>query len=90
MKYLEISIRAEGSQEYARMETYILDTPVEKIRTKKRPMVIICPGGGYEKLSYREGEPIAIHFMNQGYHACVLRYSVTPARYRQRFWSLGR
>lgn len=89
MKYLEISIRAEGSQEYARMETYILDTPVEKIRTKKRPMVIICPGGGYEKLSYREGEPIAIHFMNQGYHACVLRYSVAPARYPTALLELG-
>ena len=81
MRYEEIPIHVEGSLDYVRLETYILDTPIEKIMTKKRPMILICPGGAYEKLSYREGEPLAIHFMNQGYHACVLRYSVAPARH---------
>lgn len=81
MKYTEIPIRVDGSREYVKLETYLLDTPIEKIMTKKRPMIIICPGGAYEKLSFREGEPIAIHFLNQGYHACVLRYSVAPAKY---------
>ena len=81
MRYMEIPVRTDCSQPYARLETYILDTPADKIRIARRPMVIICPGGGYEKLSYREGEPLAVHFMNQGYHACVLRYSVVPSRY---------
>ena len=49
MKYLEIPIEVNGSVEDARLETYILDTPVEKIHIKKRPMIVICPGGGYEK-----------------------------------------
>ena len=31
MKYLEIPIEVNGSVEDARLETYILDTPVEKI-----------------------------------------------------------
>lgn len=81
MKYTEIPIRVEGSDEHAKLMAYILDTPSENILTKKRPLVLICPGGAYEKLSYREGEPLAIHFMNQGYHACVLHYSLAPTRY---------
>ena len=89
MRYMEIPVRTECSQPYARLETYILDTPADKIRIARRPMVIICPGGGYEKLSYREGEPLAIHFMNQGYHACVLRYSVVPSRYPAALLELG-
>ncbi len=89
MKYLEIPIRTEESLEYARLETYILDTPAEKIRIKKRPMILICPGGGYEKLSYREGEPLAVHFLSKGYHACVLRYSVAPVRYPVPLLELG-
>ena len=89
MRYLEIPIQVEGSLEYAKLETYLLDTPTEKIRIQKRPMVVICPGGGYEKLSYREGEPLAVHFLDQGYHACVLRYSVAPARFPTPLLELG-
>ncbi len=89
MRYVEIPVQTEGSEPYAKMETYILDTPSEKIAVKKRPMVVICPGGAYEKLSYREGEPLALHFMNRGYHACVLRYSVAPARYPTALLELG-
>lgn len=81
MRYIEIPIQAEGSGDYVKLETYLLDTPVEKIMIKKRPMILICPGGGYERLSYREGEPVAVQFLNQGYHACVLRYSVAPSRH---------
>ena len=89
MRYLEIPVQVEGSMEYAKLETYLLDTPTEKIRIQKRPMVVICPGGGYEKLSYREGEPLAVHFLDQGYHACVLRYSVAPARFPTPLLELG-
>lgn len=89
MKYFEIPIQKEGSLEYVRLETYLLDTPGDKIRIQKRPMVVICPGGGYHTLSYREGEPLAIHFLNQGFHACVLRYSVIPARFPTPLLELG-
>lgn len=89
MRYMEIPIQVEGSGDYVKLETYILDTPVEKIKVKKRPMIIICPGGGYERVSFREGEPIAIHFLNQGYHACILRYSVAPVRYPVSLLEIG-
>ena len=89
MRYMEIPIQAEGSRDYVRLETYLLDTPEDKIRIKKRPMILICPGGGYERLSYREGEPVAIHFLNQGYNAGVLRYSVAPARHPSPLLEIG-
>lgn len=89
MRYLELPIRAEGSQDHARAELYLLDTPVEKIKIQKRPVVVICPGGGYHKLSYREGEPLAMQFLSQGYHACVLRYSIDPARFPTPLLELG-
>ena len=36
------------------------------IAIEKRPLVLICPGGGYEYTSDREAEPIALAFMAQG------------------------
>lgn len=83
MIYEEIPVKTEGSLEYARLQMYILDTPGESIglKIRKRPMILICPGGGYYKTSYREGEPVAMYFLGKGFHACVLRYSVSPARF---------
>ncbi len=43
----------------------------------RRPMMLICPGGGYSHLSPREAEPIARAYMAQGYNAAILYYSVT-------------
>ncbi len=40
----------------------------------KRPLVLICPGGGYGYTSDREAQPIANSYNAQGYHALVLRY----------------
>ncbi len=45
---------------------------------RKRPCVVICPGGGYEYCSEREMEPIALKFTSKGYNAFVLDYSVMP------------
>ena len=38
--------------------------------------MIICPGGGYEYQSDREGEPVALEFLKRGYQAFVLEYAV--------------
>ena len=35
----------------------------------------MCPGGGYQRTSDREAEPMALTFMAMGYHVAVLRYS---------------
>lgn len=41
-----------------------------------RAAVLILPGGAYEHLSKREGEPVALKFLSQGYQAFVLEYTV--------------
>lgn len=42
----------------------------------KRPGVLILPGGGYSMCSNREAEMVAYPYLQAGYHAFVLRYSV--------------
>lgn len=74
---------SEGNAENsstAEYEAYLLDWDQEMIR-KRRPAVIICPGGGYGHLSCREGEPVAMKFLSMGYHAFVLSYSLAPVRF---------
>lgn len=48
---------------------------------RKRPAVLILPGGGYQHVSPREAEPVAMRFLARGYTAFVLEYSVTPSRF---------
>ncbi|MBC6973637.1 alpha/beta hydrolase [Bacillus sp. CGMCC 1.60114] len=74
-----IDIRTENSE--AKLYTYFLNNSPEIDSNRKRPTVIICPGGGYEFTSDREAEPIAIRMMAIGFNACVLRYSVHPATF---------
>ena len=51
---------------------------IDVYETKEPPKaaVVICPGGGYENLSDREGEPVAKQFLQDGYMAIVLWYEV--------------
>ena len=56
---------------------------------EKRPVIVVCPGVGYEFTSDREAEPIAIKFSAMGYHAVVLRYFVAPDRYPTQLLQLG-
>ena len=43
-----------------------------------RPMIVVCPGGGYRFLSGREAAPIAEYYYNAGFNAAILRYSIAP------------
>ena len=52
-----------------------------EIAVKQRPAIIVFPGGGYEFLSDREAEPIALAFAAQGYCSFILKYAVKPAVY---------
>jgi len=48
----------------------------DELCISKRKAIIICPGGGYQFLSEREAEPIALAYMAAGLNAFVLRYSI--------------
>lgn len=61
---------------------YLPDPMTEMKRDNwKRPCLVICPGGGYGMVSQREGEPIALHFLPDGYNVFVISYSVAPHRF---------
>lgn len=77
----KIDISVDSYQETAALYTYFLDNSPEMIPDRKRPLVLICPGGGYEMTSDREAEPVAIQYIAKGYQAAILRYSVKPAKY---------
>ena len=57
------------------LDCYILDDDII-YKAKYRPAVIVIAGGGYTHRSHFEGEPVAINYLNAGYHAFVLNYSV--------------
>ncbi len=45
-------------------------------KTIKRPAVLILPGGGYSLCADHEAEPVAYPYLEAGFQAFVLRYSV--------------
>ncbi|MCD8014571.1 MAG: alpha/beta hydrolase [Lachnospiraceae bacterium] len=89
MRYETIDIKNKDSMDYAALYLYLLDASPE-IPIPIRPMVVICPGGGYEFLSDREAEIVAMQYLSMGYHAAVLRYSVAPAVYPTALLELGK
>jgi acetyl esterase/lipase len=77
MRLERIPLRPDRGDVY--LQAYWLENSPEFQAGMQRPVVIVCPGGGYRGTSDREAEPVAMRFVAQGYHACVLRYSVmTP------------
>lgn len=54
---------------YARTES-------DEMKRRLRPAMLVLPGGAYAMLSDREGEPIAIKFLERGYVSFLLSYSV--------------
>lgn len=62
----------------ATLEGYILDCRLALGQEKKRPAIIVCPGGGYVYCSDAEAEPVALSYTARGFHAFILRYSTGP------------
>ena len=81
MIHKKISVKIGEHHPTAEITTYMIGNSEELYDGRLRPLIIICPGGGYEMTSDREAEGIALKFMAMGYHAAVLRYSVKPAVY---------
>jgi acetyl esterase/lipase len=65
----------------------ITDVPLPNVdfyatkETGARPLVIICPGGGYSGLAVgHEGSEVASYLNSNGFHAAVLKYRVPKQR----------
>lgn len=78
--YSHFGLSDNGSSE-GNLFTYVLDTPPAISTTRRRPAILVIPGGGYSMTSNREAEPIALRFLEKGYNAFVLRYTCAPATF---------
>ena len=59
-----------------KLELYLRSPAPAMPNALRRPLVLVVPGGGYEHVSAREADPVALQFAAAGYHAAVLTYSV--------------
>lgn len=85
--YINVNINAEehivrinnivlSKERNVTLTTYLIEDNEELHHGLKRPMIIICPGGGYFMLSKREAEPIALAYLAAGFHTAVLYYGI--------------
>lgn len=61
-----------------RLTCWVPRTSQEISAQRRRPAVLILPGGAYSWTSARESEPVALRFVSRGYAAFVLDYSCAP------------
>ena len=71
---VELPLTGYGSKA-ATLTAYVQDN-VEAQAARRRPGVLICPGGGYAFCSDLEAEPIALALVARGLQAFVLDYTV--------------
>lgn len=57
------------------LTTYIHEN-IAELNMPQRRAIIVCPGGGYEVLCDREGEPVALQYFAAGLNVFVLHYSI--------------
>jgi acetyl esterase/lipase len=76
MRIEKITMQGAGD---VSLTAFIQEPSAEMPNMTRRPAVLVIPGGGYHFCSDREAEPVAMLFLQQGYSAFVLRYSVKEA-----------
>ncbi|MEX1377476.1 MAG: alpha/beta hydrolase [Eubacteriales bacterium] len=64
---------------------YLPDNYSEINEERKRPAILIMPGGGYILVSPGEAEPIAMRYLARGFAVFILDYAVAPAKYPTAF-----
>lgn len=81
MNTQEVTLSLNGVAPDVLLRPYLLDNSPEVEEGRRRPLVLILPGGGYGFRSFREAEPIAVRMMSLGLSACVVEYAVAPERF---------
>lgn len=71
MYYKEFELRGDGT---SKVHAYVLDPEISFKKYKKRPAIVICPGGAYLTLAAKEGESVAARFLGMGYNVFLLKY----------------
>ena len=58
------------------LTVYLRDAAQAMPNALRRPVVVVVPGGGYNHVSAREADPVALQFTAAGYHTAILTYSI--------------
>ena len=53
-----------------------IHAPSAELNIPVRRAIIVCPGGGYQFLSDREAEPVALQYFAAGLNVFILNYSI--------------
>ena len=75
----DVNARCQKLPYRTTLTAYIQENSEEISPNRKRPAVVVCPGGGYAHRSARESEPIALALAARGYQVFILNYSVNVA-----------
>ncbi|WEV39933.1 alpha/beta hydrolase [Lactobacillus sp. ESL0681] len=74
MKIADVTLTNFNGRKF-KIHTYTL-AKIGELRTPKHPLAIVIPGGSFDHLSKREGEPIALAFNNCGFNSVVMEYNL--------------
>ncbi len=64
-----------------RLNCYWTETPAQVSENRRKPAILVFPGGGYHHTSHREHESVALKLLARGFQVFVLEYSVAPLRF---------
>ena len=86
MKVVEYDLYREfelerGTAAGGRLTAYLLDNSPEIDPERRRPAILLLPGGAYIGCSDREAEGVALQFLAKSFQVFILRYSCTPSCY---------
>ena len=71
-------LNTDGNGHTAELTLYLPDNSPEIDPGRRRPTVVILPGGGYAFRSDREAEPLAFPFLAADCNAAIVSYSIAP------------
>ena len=71
----------KGEAQGGVLRVWHTETPAKVSSARRRPAVLILPGGAYAWTSPREAEPVALRFAARGYVPFVLDYSCAPCAF---------
>ncbi|BDR59883.1 alpha/beta hydrolase [Lactobacillus xylocopicola] len=74
MKVTDLTLTNFNGRKF-KVHTYTLAT-IGDLVTPQHPLAIVIPGGSFDHLSKREGEPVALAFNNYGFNSVVMEYNL--------------
>lgn len=74
MRYETIRLSVPGAREPVELVAYAPDNFPTLGAERRRPAIILCPGGAYRMVAEGEGEPVALRFAGLGCAVFLLRY----------------